>query len=457
MSGIAYLSEKNISGRALGFLKKPILIIFIISIAIRLILAPLLTMNYDVYHWALVMQNIQAGNGLYEVAGYYYTPIWGYLIGFTSMLHDVFLNMPVFGERFLVALPVEGGGYVQATATITTVGFNFFIKLILFVADVIVGYMIYQIVKEHTQDEKKATMGAALWLLCPSVIAISAVCGMFDAFCVLFLVAAMILAHRSMYFLAGVMLSFSILTKFFPVFFAAFFIAYILMKHRDDVRKWKYLAKAMLGAVIAAVLVLMPQILTGTLSDAFSFITGRASGGLGAGLGPIVTYGTMVAYVAIFALTAFISWKYYKKGDRSFNAMLKYMLLTATVTLLYPPTPQYTLIVVPFLIMSIVLLDRQLIKPWILMSIFVTASALTSSFALLLSAGAYMNLISLDTVVVLLEHHNVLGFNVDTAIYAFVVVMQYISILSILYFACLRKGSILSDDLRSQSGQTVKE
>jgi len=457
MGGTDCLSEKNIPKRAMGFLKKPIVLIFVIGIAIRLILAPLLTMNYDVYHWALVMQNIQTGNGLYEVAGYYYTPVWGYLIGFVSMLHDVILNVPVLGDRFLVALPVEGGGYIQATATITSVGFNFVIKLILFLADVLVGYMIYQIVKEQTGDEKKATIGSALWILCPSVIVVSSVGGMFDAFSVLFLVAAMILAYRSMYFLAGMMLSLSILTKFFPLFFLAFFIAYILMKHKDDAKKWQHLARGVLGAIVAAVLVLMPQILTGTLSEAFSFITGRASGGLGAGLGPIFTYGTMVAYVAIFALTAFISWKYYKKGDASFNTMLKYMLLIAAVTLLYPPTPQYTLIIMPFLAMSVVLLDRRLIRPWALLSVFVTATALTSTFALLLSLGAYTNVISLDTVVDLLLRHRALGLNFDTMVYFAVNIMQYASILSVLYYACIRKGSILSDDLRHGSGQTVNE
>ena len=431
-------------------LKRPVVIILIVGILIRLLLSPIMTMGYDVYHWALTISNFQSGNGLYGLAGYYYTPVWGYILGFTSVLQDLLVNVPLFGERFMEALPLETGGYTKATATITTIGFNVSFKIILFIADALVGYLIYSAIKNHTGDEKKATIGFALWFMCPIVIVISAVCGMFDAFSVLFLLAAVLLAYNSKYLLAGSMFALSVLTKFFPLFFLMFFVAYILMKHKDDGTAKKNLLLAVIGAAVTSLVIFIPQILTGTVSDSFFFLMGRTGSGLGLGLGAIETYGTVVAYTAIFIIVTYIAWRYYKKGDSTPQTMVKYMLLIAVVTLLYPPTPQYVLIMLPFLIFM-VMIRKEMMLPWKLLSIFVTAFALTSMFTLFMSYGAYGGAFSLESVVSLMEGYRTaafLGINGETVIYLFIGIMQYVSILCVLYF--LLKDKELCEDLKFQ-------
>ena len=427
--------------------KRPVVIILIVGILIRLLLSPIMTTGYDVYHWALTISNFQSDNGLYGLSGYYYTPVWGYILGVTSFMQDLLANIPIFGDRFLEVIPLEEGGFTKATATITTVGFNVSLKIILFIADILVGYLIYGAVKDHTGDEKKATMSFALWFLCPIVIVVSSVCGMFDAFSVLFLLMATLLAYHSKYLLAGSMFALSILTKFFPLFFLMFFVAYILMKHRDDGMAKKNLLLASIGAAIATVVVYIPQILHGTVSDSFFFLLGRTGNGMGTGFGSIETYGTVIAYITIFAIVTFVAWKYYKKGDSSPGTMMKFMLLTAVITLLYPPTPQYVLIMLPFLIFVIVSRGDMMI-PWKLLSVFVTAFALTSMFTLFLSYGAYDGVLSLDSIVSLTLSYRT---TVEMVVYLSLGALQYISILSVLYF-------LLKDrDLCKTLGLKVKE
>ena len=61
-------------------LRHPVITILSVALLVRLVLMPLLTYDYDIYHWAVIIQNFQSGNGLYDVAGYYYTPTWGYIL-----------------------------------------------------------------------------------------------------------------------------------------------------------------------------------------------------------------------------------------------------------------------------------------------------------------------------------------------------------------------------------------
>jgi len=427
---------RNMARRAAWFLRRPVMMILITGIAIRLLISPMLTLGYDAYHWGLAMQNIHSGNGLYGLDGYYYPPVWGYIMGFASGIGDLLFGIPILGERFTEALQTELGGHALSSATITTVSFNIFMKLIIFVADILAGYMIYGFLKEHTKDEKKATYGFALWFLCPSVIVISSVCTTFDAFSVLFLIFAAVMAFRSRYIVAGSMLCLSVLTKFFPAFFVPFFISYVLAKHRGDGTVRKRFAELSAGIAITAIAVFMPQILDGTVLDSFSFIANRTSGGMGLGLGALETYGTVAIYAAISAAAVLIAFRYYKEGDASEGAAVKCMLLTAAATLLYPPTAQYTLIVMPFLIMYIVMTDRVLMRSWVLLSVFVTIFALMNNVSLLLSLGAYTDLISLETVVALTEGYRgamVFSARIETIVYFASGIMQYVSILSVPY------------------------
>jgi Predicted integral membrane protein len=402
--------ERPLGKRVTSFLKRRVVHIFIIGMLIRLILAPLLNMGYDVYHWALVISNFQSGNDLYGLAGYYYTPVWGYILGFASVIQDYLIQVPIFGDRFIEAFPLEGKGSVGVIATLTTPIFNFTVKLIMFIADFFVGYLIYHIIKELTKDEKKATLGFALWFLCPAVIAVSAICGMFDAYAAMFLLLSLILLYRSNYFLAGFMFSIAVMTKFFPIFFIVIMVAYVLMKHKEDGKGWKNVIIAAIGAVAAVLIMYIPLIMAGTVVDSFSFMTDRMGGG----------YGDKILYIIFLSIITLIAWKYYKKDDLSPETAIRYLLLTAIIPMFNPPTPQYTMILLSILVLYVVMVDRKMLIPWVVVSVFVTMNALTSNFTLLLSMGAYTDLISLDAVVDMVESYRsalIFGVHVESIVY----------------------------------------
>ena len=102
---------------------KGLAIVIFIGVAIRLVLAPLLTYDYDIYHWGVILENIRTGNGLYGMAGYYYTPVWGYLLGTESLYLAPIESLDAFGYRYEEMLPIEAGDAIGHSATITTTAF----------------------------------------------------------------------------------------------------------------------------------------------------------------------------------------------------------------------------------------------------------------------------------------------------------------------------------------------
>ena len=53
--------------------RHPFLVLVVIALAVRLIIMPFITHDYELYHWALVASNIESGSGLYDLRGYFYT------------------------------------------------------------------------------------------------------------------------------------------------------------------------------------------------------------------------------------------------------------------------------------------------------------------------------------------------------------------------------------------------
>ena len=66
---------RNDTGVRPRFLSGLTLKVLIIGLAIRFVLMPLLTYPFDVEHWAIIIQNIESGNGLFGLTGYFYTQI----------------------------------------------------------------------------------------------------------------------------------------------------------------------------------------------------------------------------------------------------------------------------------------------------------------------------------------------------------------------------------------------
>lgn len=391
-------------------IRKPLVKILILGLVIRIILMPLLTYGYDFTHWALTMQHIQAGHGLYGVDGFWYTPVWGYVLGGMSAFLNL-IGMAGYGQLFDAALPIENLEWFAYTATLTTLPFNFVVKIPLIITDVIIGYLIYRMIKERTGDEKKATYGFALWFLCPLVIYTSAVHGMFDNISVLFMVLSVYALYKGHDFLAGASLAVAVLTKMFPAYILFVLIAYLAMKHKGDVRAFvERLSLAAAGLLLMTLVIYIPQILDGTVIESLRFLTGRvgeatAAPDAGAGVWDALTaFGLkFVLWIQplIFLLAAVVAYFMYKKGDggkdETFFACL---MVTTAIIFLWPPAPQYLLVTLPFLIFFIAVFDKRFILPFLVITTAALLNNLvTHNFSVLMSLAAYTDLLDIGYVV----------------------------------------------------------
>ena len=375
----------------------PIFIIAIIGIAARLALIPILQYGYDMDYWAVIIRNLESGQGLYAVEGYYYTPVWGYFLSFLSMIQSLFLHIDIMGLRVPETFALESL-YWGITSNVTAVAFNTFIKTPLVIIDILVGYLIYWLIKDRTQDMKKATIGFALWILCPLVIVVTSAAGMFDSLSVLFALLCIIMLRKDKLFLAGVLFTFAVLTKFFPVYLLFILMAYVIVVHRSDGKMVRSLLTAGAGTLAAFLVLMLPMILNGEFTDSFDFLTSRAVGNntemyFGFNMNIMVN---VFCFAAALLAGYLLSQKSKEKVDDYFFI---YALPLVLIPFMIPGLPQYLVLTMPFLIMIIVCRNHRYLWIWLLLTIGGTLFVLARYFGLMVSLGVFTDLVPLDHVI----------------------------------------------------------
>ena len=147
-------------------LKHPILFLLVIGVLIRLVVMAS-SMIYDLDYWAVVIRNIEAGNGLYEAEGYYYTPVWGYILGLISSIQEYVLCLGEIAVRVIEAFPVEYIPDTYYTATAPSLAFIYSVKIPLMFFDIVMAFLSMAIVRDYTSDDRKSVLAFALTFLCP--------------------------------------------------------------------------------------------------------------------------------------------------------------------------------------------------------------------------------------------------------------------------------------------------
>lgn len=384
-------------------LHHPLTLIIALAIAVRLILAPFLTYDYDIYHWGVIIENFQSGNGLYNLDGYYYTPTWGYILGSISLFQDAFLNIGMFGDRIVELLGVEDLVFRFHTATTTTIAFNLSMKVPLIICDAIVAWLLYRLILDRTGNEKKALAGAALWLFCPTVLYMSGIQAQFDTISVLMMLITVILVYKDRCFLAGLVFGAAVLLKFFPAFTVFVLAAYILRKHHHDGTATRKLLEAVVGAALICAVLMAPQIMDGSIGDTLSFITGRVDIQSESDLIIEITgYATMAFALICMVLAGVLM---HRTEDRELdNKLFTYTLLALSGSMLMSATPQYMMVLMPLLILYLVASDGRTILCWGLISAgTVIAAAFNNNFMLIDSAYAFMGIGSADWILGMAE------------------------------------------------------
>lgn len=372
----------------------PLATVLLLALAVRLVLMPLLAYDFDLYHWGVIIQNIESGNGLYDVAGYYYTPAWGYIMGLLTGIMELLGGPGDFGNRFTELLPVEDLVCRFHVATITTIDFNLFMKAFFVIVDFAVAALLYRFVEERTSDIRRAVMAVAIWLFCIPVIYMSAIQGMFDNVSALLMLLIVYLLYRDRAFVAGMVFGCSVLLKFFPAFTILVLVGYLRAKHRDDGLAVRRIAEAAAGALIVVGILYMPQILDGTFADSLSFVFGRV--GNTTPIQHVFSYVQMFVMVAGMIVTGALMFRTREDVDRRF---LEYTTMALVFAVLLSNTPQYMIVFVSLIATMIVMGRREFLMPLTVAALgsFMNAVVI-NNFSLLLSLSEYTSLISPDWV-----------------------------------------------------------
>jgi len=431
------------------FLCKGMIIILAIGIIARVVVGLLMEYNNDVSAWAQIMANIEGGNALYNVAGYYYPPVWGYLLGlFTEITGHIGLdewgNMVT---EFVFMIPRNDADY-------TTPTFNLVLTMFLMISDLLVALIIYWLILRFTDDKVKAKIGFAFYFVGLHVIFICAAGGMFDSYSALFAILAVALLMTRKDVLAGMMFAMGVLLKLFPAMFIFILVAYLFKKDREC---WKIrFVKAVAGAVIMIVVVMLPQILDGTFMDSLSFITARA-GDVDGVAALLLKYSSMLIYPIILILEAFIAYHFVKTDtedvDRTF---LWYVFLSSVVIFIYPSTPQYILLMTPFLIIVALMYDRRFVKPLLLLTVASTIFLTSSIVVQLGGITAFWGAIPFDIWHSMYDIFYAEGLNAFMVWSAIGGVLQYISIIWVIYVALEAMGINVKRKLHIGASKTCE-
>lgn len=247
----------------------------IVSLVVHLVLTVFFSHTFDSEYWLIIIQNIENGNGLYDLNGYYYTPVWGYFLSFIDALIQASGSIPVLGDRFTDIIMIED--YNGFQAILASPDINFLLKLPLSVCDVVVGVLLYIIVQRYTGSERKGTIAMVLWSFCPIVVYMSAIQGQFDTISVLLLLVTILLIRDNNLLLAGLVFALATWLKIFPGVCLLVLIGYAIARHRGSQPALRSALPFVAGFAVMSAIIFLPQIMDGTLHLTLSFLTSRTS------------------------------------------------------------------------------------------------------------------------------------------------------------------------------------
>lgn len=388
----------------------PMASIVVIGLVIRAVLSVLFTHSYDIAYWGYIIENIQSDNGLYSLPGYYYTPVWGYFISAIGFVMNFLFGIDVFGLEADSLIPSQDASWEYYLDLVTTVEFNLVFKAAFTLVDLAISYVLYLIVMEHTGDRRKSAVAFALWFLCPLVLYTSCVHAMFDSLAVLTLLLTVYFLMKGNYFLAGCAFSMAALSKFFPAYLIFLLVAYIVVRKRGDTREMvRSVGMSVIGAALMFLVIYIPDILSGTVMESFSFIFNRVNA-IGVGEESFWDALTSNGYTIVILLQPLILVLevllayYYQKGrgpDSPDNdgRLMMYCMLASTCVFLWTPAPTYMMIVLPFIIYHFLVSDSSYKASMIaLMTAPAVYAIVMHNFSDLFQTDIFLHLVSSETI-----------------------------------------------------------
>ncbi len=377
--------------------RHPLMLMLAVGVAVRLVLAPI-ALPYDVDYWALTIRNIQVGEGLYGIEGYFYTPVWGYVLALSGLFQTSFLDLGETTERVAEALFTEDISGYRLSASVQSVAFNYMVKLPLIFFDVLLALLVF-ILSKRLMGEEKALKASALTFLCPLSIGVTSFIGMPDTISALFAVLTVVLLIDRRLFLAGATFAVAVWAKFFPAFMIFCLVSYVIVRSEGRRDAMKGVAASAVGFLAMTLALFLPQILEGNLDRCFQFISDRVvvspSGTFQDSLEAI---SRTAVYLAALAGSVLLSFRLHRAGKEGCDGRLaKYCFGIVLICMLYPPAPQYVVLLVPFLAIMAAQ-DRRYMLPWWVLSISAVLFLTPTNADMLLPIAAWTDLLSVDAV-----------------------------------------------------------
>ncbi|MEM1584152.1 MAG: glycosyltransferase 87 family protein [Nitrososphaerota archaeon] len=215
--------------------------ILLSAFILRLVFSPFFGHPWDMYIWIksgeLALSNINIylkENPVDYPWGFYaYPPVWLFWLAIVAMLRRIVENM--YFTIFMIKLPI-------------------------IISDILVGFLIYGIVKKLGYGEKKSLILTSIWLFNPIVFFVSSIWGMFDSIAVLFMVASLSSILDRKYMTAGVLTGIGIAVKILPALLIPPTLVYLIKLEKED--KKKILLNLLVAPLIVFLLISLPFLST---------------------------------------------------------------------------------------------------------------------------------------------------------------------------------------------------
>ena len=157
--------------------------------------------------------------------------------------------------------------------------------------------------------------------------------------------------------------------------------------------------KAVIGATISFAIIIMPQVMEGTLENCFSFLLSRTDT-MGGSFGKVISVATIVLYIAIVAVSILIGrWMYKSDTDDRNGLLLSLLMVNITIIFLFPANAQYLVLLVPFLIIQFVTVSARYKVPMTILMISTAIFAMSSGPLNLVSFAEFTGLLDVNSVV----------------------------------------------------------
>ncbi len=183
---------------------------------------------------------------------------------------------------------------------------------------------------------------------------------------------------------------------------------------------------------ISMVLIILTAVFVGSFTVYSMMSTGLE---VNNSMGGLSMRGIMFITLVSVIIQLFIAYRYIYCNKEGLKPAITALMLTACTIFLWPPTPQYVIVIVPILAIFVVTVDRSFIKPFLLFGTMMMLYQLTlGNISMLYTIGSYTNLIGSDILVGLLDFFHGTSVIIPTAIKMIVGPLSYLTIIYIIYY-----------------------